>query len=113
MHETLFSIYSLDVTGWKLVGYIGVLMFGGRWLVQAAFSHMAKRPILPRMFWYMSLVGAMLTLMYFIYGKNDSVGILGYLFPSVVAIYNLILDSRHRRQLAAAEAQAPAPVATV
>ena len=35
-------------------------------------------------------------LSYFVWGKNDSVGILGNLFPSFVATYNLWLDVRHR-----------------
>jgi lipid-A-disaccharide synthase-like uncharacterized protein len=36
-------------------------------------------------------------LSYFTFGKNDSVGILSNLFPACVAIYNLVLDLRHKR----------------
>lgn len=42
-------------------------------------------------------VGSLLLVSYFTFGKNDSVGILSNLFPSVVAIYNLVVDLRHRR----------------
>ncbi len=35
-------------------------------------------------------------LAYFVFGKNDSVGILAYLFPSGIAAYNLFLDRQHR-----------------
>jgi lipid-A-disaccharide synthase-like uncharacterized protein len=48
----------------------------------------------------MSVLGSVLLLSYFIWGKNDSVGVLANLFPAAVAIYNLVLDVRgggHRR----------------
>jgi len=35
-------------------------------------------------------------LCYFIFGKNDSVGILSNLFPFTVALYNLYLHHRIR-----------------
>ncbi len=108
MHDILvtlnaFGLFQVEITGWKLVGFTGVLLFGARWLVQAVVSHYNGRPMLPRTFWYMSLVGALLSLSYFIFGKNDSVGILGFLFPSVVAIYNLMLDSSHKKKTLAAD----------
>jgi len=34
MHEILISFWGVQVTGWKIVGYIGVLLFSGRWFVQ-------------------------------------------------------------------------------
>ncbi|MDL5052641.1 lipid-A-disaccharide synthase N-terminal domain-containing protein [Oscillatoria laete-virens NRMC-F 0139] len=55
----------------------------------------------PRVFWIMSLCGSILLLSYFIFGKNDSVGILSNLFPSVIAIYNLYLDITHHKSLQA------------
>ncbi len=40
----------LHVTGWKIIGYTGALMFGGRWLVQFIASKRAGRPVIPRLF---------------------------------------------------------------
>jgi lipid-A-disaccharide synthase-like uncharacterized protein len=101
MNETLFQVpffhHVLFVTGWKLVGYAGILMFTGRWLVQVAASRARQRSHVPRLFWYMSLAGSFLLLAYFTLGRNDSVGILSNLFPCLVAAYNLRLDLRHRR----------------
>ena len=87
------------ITAWKLIGYACVAIFAGRWFVQLAASHRAKRSTIPRVFWYMSLLGSVLLLSYFTFGKNDSVGILSNLFPSFIAGYNLFLDVRHGRQL--------------
>jgi lipid-A-disaccharide synthase-like uncharacterized protein len=103
MHETLFvlPIPFLDkifiITPWKVVGFSGVLMFGGRWLVQAVASHFAKRPVIPSAFWYISILGSALTVSYFTWGKNDSVGIFNNLFPLVFACYNLYLHYSHKR----------------
>lgn len=87
----------LHVTPWKLVGYSGALMFGGRWVVQFLASRRAGKPVIPRVFWYMSLVGALMTLSYFMFSaKQDSVGVLQNLFPTFTAAYSLWLDIQHR-----------------
>jgi lipid-A-disaccharide synthase-like uncharacterized protein len=100
-HPVLFVLnlgpIEVKVTVWKLIGYAGSFMFTGRWFVQLWASKVKKRPVVPRVFWYMSMCGSTLLLSYFIWGKNDSVGILTTLFPSWVAGYNLFLDIRHAR----------------
>lgn len=102
MNEVLFQVELLNhilvVTPWKLIGYAGVLLFAGRWLVQLVASHRERRSHLPLLFWYMSLSGSALLLSYFTFSdKNDSVGILSNLFPATIAVYNLILEKRRFR----------------
>ena len=97
MDTVIFDNFGLVVTPWKLVGYFGVLLFSGRWVVQVVYSKVYKRPVLPTLFWYMSIIGSLALLSYFTFGKNDSVGILSNLFPAFVAGYNLYLDLRRRR----------------
>lgn len=94
MNEILYEGFGVVVTPWKIVGYLGVLTFAGRWLVQVWVSHRRGEPTMPRLFWYMSLTGSLLLLTYFVFGKNDSVGILSNLFPAGIAGYNLMLDLR-------------------
>ena len=36
----------LHVTGWKLIGYTGALMFGARWLVQFIATRRAGKPVI-------------------------------------------------------------------
>ena len=87
----------LHVTPWKLIGYTGALMFGGRWVIQFIASKRAGKPVIPRVFWYMSLMGSAMTLSYFLFSaKQDSVGVLQNLFPSFTAAYSLYLDIKHR-----------------
>jgi lipid-A-disaccharide synthase-like uncharacterized protein len=97
MDEMLFQALGVTVTPWKLVGYLGVVLFAGRWFVQVLYSRWHGRPVLPTVFWVMSITGSLLLLAYFTFGKNDSVGILSNLFPATIACYNLFLDLRHRR----------------
>ena len=104
MNEVIANVFGVVVTPWKLVGYLGALMFTGRWFVQMIYSRVYRRSVVPRLFWYMSIAGSLLLLSYFIFGKNDSVGILSNLFPAGVAGYNLYLDLSHKRSRAAADA---------
>ena len=96
--EILWLSWSgLHVTPWKLIGYSGALMFSMRWIVQFVASRRARKPVIPRMFWYMSIVGSLMTLAYFSFSaKQDSVGVLQNLFPAFTAAYSLYLDVRHR-----------------
>ena len=87
----------IHVTPWKLIGLTGALMFGARWLVQFVASRREGKPVIPRLFWYMSIVGSVMTLSYFLFSsKQDAVGVLQNLFPSFTAVYSLYLDIRHR-----------------
>ena len=91
------SLFGLHVTPWKIIGYVGALMFGGRWLVQFIASKRMGKPVIPRAFWYMSIIGSLMTLSYFLFSaKQDSVGVLQNLFPAFTAIYSLYLDIKHR-----------------
>ncbi len=96
MHDVIAN-FGVTLTPWKLVGYIGLALFTGRWLVQLYASRVEGRPTVPRVFWYMSVAGSLLLLAYFTFGKNDSVGVLSNLFPMLIAIYNLYLDIRGAR----------------
>lgn len=100
MNQPLIVMFGVTITAWKLIGYTGVLLFAGRWFVQLAASRISGKVVMPRTFWYMSAIGSVLLLTYFIFGKNDSVGVLSNLFPLFVALYNLYLDATHRKRSA-------------
>lgn len=102
MHEVIFEGDILGktytITGWKIIGYLGVFLFAGRWFVQLYASKKKGRTHMPDMFWYMSVTGSLMLLSYFIFGKNDSVGILANLFPAAVASYNLFLNYQYKKR---------------
>ena len=87
----------IHMSPWKLIGLTGALMFGTRWVVQFLATRRAGKPVIPRLFWVMSLVGSGMTLSYFVFSaKQDAVGILQNLFPAFTAAYSLWLDLRPR-----------------
>lgn len=98
----------LVITPWKIIGLVGASMFGARWLIQVVASRRAGQPVIPRLFWYMSLAGSVMALSYFAFSaKQDAVGVLQNLLPAFTAAYSLHLDIRHRRSsLTQANAQA-------
>jgi len=100
VNDIICNCFGVVVTPWKLVGYIGVTLFAGRWFVQLIASRKHGRPTMPALFWYMSITGSVLLLAYFVFGKNDSVGVLSNLFPFAVALYNLYLHRRTERKAA-------------
>src|SRR5262245_16161314 len=97
MNAIIGTWFGVVITPWKIIGYLGVFLFAGRWVVQVWATRKHRRPTMPRLFWIMSVMGSALLLSYFIWGKNDSVGVLSNLFPTAVAIYNLIMDLKSDR----------------
>ncbi len=106
MDIPLFRLFDVLVTPWKLIGYAGVLLFAGRWVVQVLATQRQGRPAFPGLFWTMSISGSALLLAYFIWGKNDSVGVMSNLFPMAVALYNLMMHRREKMHPATRGAEA-------
>ena len=98
--EILWLSWSgLHTTPWKLIGLTGAALFGVRWLVQFMASKRAGRPVIPRLFWYMSLCGSLMALSYFLFSsKQDAVGVVQNLLPAFTAAYSLYLDIRVLRR---------------
>src|SRR3546814_399175 len=75
----------------------GVVVRDGKVVVPNRQRLKHRKPVIPRLFWYMSLVGSAMTLSYFVFShKQDAVGIVQNLFPAFTAAYSLYLDIRHR-----------------
>jgi lipid-A-disaccharide synthase-like uncharacterized protein len=100
MRDVIIVAFGITVTPWKLVGFLGALMFAGRWIVQALATRRHGKPTIPRSFWIISLAGSAMVTSYFIWGKNDAVGVLTNLLPASVAFYNLIMDIKSGRAAA-------------
>jgi lipid-A-disaccharide synthase-like uncharacterized protein len=94
MDTPIAVLFDIVITPWKVVGYAGVLLFAGRWVVQMIATGKQGEPAFPSLFWTMSIMGSGCLLAYFIWGKNDSVGVLSNLFPMGVALYNYIMLHR-------------------
>jgi lipid-A-disaccharide synthase-like uncharacterized protein len=61
---------------WVGVGLVGQALFSARFLVQWIASERRKQSVMPREFWFFSIGGGIVLLLYSIY-KQDPVFILG------------------------------------
>jgi lipid-A-disaccharide synthase-like uncharacterized protein len=87
---------------WKVVGWVGNAVFFSRFFVQWYATEKLKRVVVPTAFWWLSLVGSLLLLIYAL-DRHDSVFIFAYLFTWIPYIRNLVIHYRH----AAAHLQCP------
>ena len=80
-------------TIWVVTGFLGQGLFFGRWIVQWLASERSAASKVPISFWYLSLIGGLITLAYAIYRK-DPVFIAGQSIGSIVYVRNLMLIYR-------------------
>ena len=71
--STIFNVTSPVGLVWVAIGLTGQLLFTGRMLIQWFTSEKSKRSVVPVSFWWMSLIGATMLLIYFIW-RRDIVG---------------------------------------
>lgn len=76
--------------GWHLVGFCGLLLFNSRFWVQWWLAEKHQTSYLSPSFWWMSLAGDILCLIYFTL-IGDLVNLIGPLFGLIPYIRNLML----------------------
>jgi lipid-A-disaccharide synthase-like uncharacterized protein len=93
--STVFNVTSPVGLIWVAIGLSGQLLFTGRMLIQWFTSEKSQRSVVPVSFWWMSLIGATMLLVYFIW-RRDIVGILGQATGWIIYVRNLVLIRRSR-----------------
>lgn len=81
---------------WHVVGYGGQIVFGSRFYVQWLASERRKRSVVPELFWWLSLVGGLMTLAYAIY-RLEGPFIMANIGGPPIYARNLVLVRRARR----------------
>lgn len=89
MNEILESLRN----PWVLLGFAGQAVFSLRFLVQWIESERAGRSVVPEAFWYLSIAGSMLLLVYALW-RRDLVFTLGQSMGFFVYARNLVLRKR-------------------
>lgn len=82
---------------WHTLGTIGYLLFSSRFWVQWWISEKSGESRLSASFWWISLFGALLSILYFV-KIEDSVNLIGPLIGLPPYVRNLILIYRHPKQ---------------
>jgi len=79
-----------SVALWYAIGFLGQITFGSRFFVQWIVSERARRVIIPRTFWYLSLLGGVALFAYAVH-RRDPVFAVGQGLGLVVYVRNLVL----------------------
>lgn len=86
----VFNISSPIGIVWVSLGLLGQLLFTGRMIVQWLASEKNRQSVVPPIFWWLSLVGSLMLLTYFLW-RRDVVGILGQGIGLAIYLRNLQL----------------------
>jgi lipid-A-disaccharide synthase-like uncharacterized protein len=82
-------------TVWTAIGFVGQALFFSRFAVQWIVSERRGASHVPVAFWWLSLLGSLITLAYAIQ-RRDPVFVLGQAFGWLVYVRNLALIYRAR-----------------
>lgn len=93
--ESILNITSPAGVVWVGLGLLGQLVFTGRMLVQWVASERSKKSVIPVAFWWMSLVGAVMLVTYFVW-RRDIVGVVGQGTGLFIYARNLMLIRKSR-----------------
>jgi lipid-A-disaccharide synthase-like uncharacterized protein len=85
-----------DASYWLAIGFAGNALFFSRFLVQWIASERAGRSYVPVAFWWLSIMGSLVLLVYAIH-RRDPVFTLAFLPNCVVYVRNLMLIRKERR----------------
>jgi lipid-A-disaccharide synthase-like uncharacterized protein len=94
-------VLGLDWSILSVFGLIGNAIFSARFLVQWIASERRGESIIPTSFWYLSIAGSLVLLVYFAV-RRDPVGTLAYLPNCFIYVRNLWLIRRRNRLALAA-----------
>lgn len=99
VQQTLFNLFHINHWGefwWIMVGLVGQALFTARFLVQWLASEKARKSVMPVAFWWFSIGGGAILLLYALY-RRDPVFILGQGMGLFIYVRNLWLIRDERR----------------
>jgi lipid-A-disaccharide synthase-like uncharacterized protein len=96
----LHDVFIIQFDGWVVLGFLAQALFTMRFVVQWIASERARKSVVPVAFWFFSIGGGILLLVYALY-RRDPVFIAGQAFGLVVYSRNLYFIILHGRQSAA------------
>jgi lipid-A-disaccharide synthase-like uncharacterized protein len=97
----LHEVFVTQFDGWVVLGFIAQAFFTMRFVVQWIASERARKSVIPVAFWFFSIGGGVLLLIYALY-RRDPVFIAGQAFGLLVYFRNVYFIVAHRRETAGA-----------
>ena len=84
----LHDVFVAQIDAWVMLGFVAQAFFTMRFVVQWVASERARKSVMPVAFWFFSIGGGVLLLIYALY-RRDPVFIAGQALGLVVYIRNL------------------------
>jgi len=91
----LYDVFVAKFDFWLAFGLVAQLFFTARFLVQWISSERAGKSIVPMAFWFFSMGGGLMTLVYGIV-KREPVIIVGQALATIIYIRNIMLIVKNR-----------------
>lgn len=92
-----YDVFVIKFDGWVVLGFIAQAFFTMRFVVQWIASERARRSVIPVAFWFFSIGGGVLLLIYALY-RRDPVFIAGQALGLMVYVRNLYFIIVNGRQ---------------
>ena len=96
LFDWLNEVFIEQFNAWILLGFVAQSLFTMRFLVQWIASERARRSVIPVAFWFFSIGGGALLLIYAIY-RQDPVFIAGQATGLFIYIRNLWLIANEKK----------------
>ena len=93
--DYLYDVFVAKFDFWLAFGLIAQLFFTARFLVQWISSERAGKSVVPMAFWFFSMAGGLMTLVYGV-AKREPVIILGQGMATIIYIRNIMLIVKNR-----------------
>jgi lipid-A-disaccharide synthase-like uncharacterized protein len=90
MLDSLVKEFTSEPIYWTILGLAGQFTFGGRFILQWLVSEIKKQSHVPVAFWYLSLVGSIIMLIFSIH-RQEPIIILGFVLNIFIYLRNLHL----------------------
>ena len=97
MLNYLHDVFIVKLDDWVVLGFLAQGFFTMRFLVQWIASERARASVIPVAFWFLSIGGGVLLLIYALY-RRDPVFIVGQAFGLLVYVRNLYFIKFNVRQ---------------
>jgi lipid-A-disaccharide synthase-like uncharacterized protein len=94
----LHDVFIIKFDGWVILGFVAQGFFTMRFVVQWIASERARRSVIPVAFWFFSIGGGALLLVYALY-RRDPVFIAGQALGLIVYLRNLYFITLHKEQV--------------
>jgi lipid-A-disaccharide synthase-like uncharacterized protein len=75
---------------WGIIGFLGQAVFGTRFILQWIVSEYKKKSHVPTAFWFLSLLGSFILLVYSVH-REEPVFILGFSLNTLIYMRNIHL----------------------